>query len=128
MSSAVRRRYAWRQIPVLRLRRAQALVEVDRRVGVGAPLHVDPEVRAGIRGVLGEPDEVREADLGVLVEPELRRLDRDLAIDARRPVIRSMQLDVVGDDLVGLGQALEVLAEPRVHRRDPGRLRAAPRR
>ena len=28
----------------------------------------------------------------------------------------------MGDDRVGLGEALEVLAEPRVDRRDPGRL------
>ena len=59
----------------------QPLVQLDRRLGVGAPLHVDPQVRAGGRRVLREPDEVREADIGVLVEPELGRLDRDLAVD-----------------------------------------------
>ena len=37
-------------------------------------------------------------------------------------------LDVVGGDLVGLGEVLEVLAEPRVQRADAGRLERQGRR
>jgi hypothetical protein len=67
--------------------------------------------------VLGEPDEVRQADLGIVVEPELGGLDRDLAADAGR-LDAIEQLQVVGRDVVGLGQALEVLTEAGVQRDD----------
>ena len=69
------------------------------------------------RGMVRERDEVGEADLGVLVQAELGRLHGDLAAHARRldPV---EDLEVVGDDRLGLGEALEVLAEAGIHRRD----------
>ena len=71
--------------------------------------------------MLGQAEDVREAGGRVVVETELGRLDRDLAVDpgGHDPV---GQLEVVGRDLIGLGQALEVLAEPRVERGDAGRL------
>ena len=93
----------------------------DGRLDVVAALHVDPEVRAGGGRVLGDPDEVGEADLRVVVEPELGRLDRDLAGDPGSDDLVD-GLDVVVGDLVGRREVLEVLAEPGVHRPDPGRL------
>ena len=72
-------------------------------------------------GVLGDPDEVRQAGVDVVVEPELGRLHRDLAVDPGGHDLVDRG-DVVVGDLVGRGQVLEVLAEPRVHRPDSGRL------
>ena len=77
--------------------------------------------------MLGDPDQVGEADLGVVVEAELGRLDRQLAGDPGRHDLVH-RLDVVVGDLVGRGQVLEVLAEPRVHRADPRRLERQSRR
>jgi hypothetical protein len=106
----------------LRLRSADLLVQVDRGLGVGAALHVDPQVRAGGSRVLGDADDVGEAGRRVEVQAQLGGLHRDLAADpgGHDPV---GQLQVVGHDLVRLGQALEVLAEPGVHGADPGRLK-----
>ena len=59
--------------------------------------------------------------------PELGRLDRDLAVDPGGDDLVD-GLDVVVGDLVGLGQVLEVLAEPGVHRPDSGRLEREGRR
>ena len=71
--------------------------------------------------VRGEPLEMGQAGVGVVIEAKLGRLDGDLAVDAggldpvdERPVVRG--------DLVGLREALEVLAEPRVERTDAGGL------
>jgi hypothetical protein len=72
--------------------------------------------------MLGEAEDVRDTGGGVVVEAQLRGLDRDLAVDPGRhdPV---GQLEVMGHDRIRLGQALEVLAESRIERRDPGRLK-----
>ena len=107
--------------PGPRLDRAQPLVQGDGRLDVRAALHVDPEVGARGGGMLGEPDEVGEADVRVVVEPELGGLDRDLAVDPGGHDLVD-RLEVVGGDLLGLGEVLEVLAEPRVERADPGGL------
>ena len=57
----------------------------------------------------------------VVVEPELGRLDRDLAVEtAGLDLVEDV--DVVVGDGVGLGEARQVLAEPRVQRRDAGGL------
>jgi hypothetical protein len=71
--------------------------------------------------VLGEPDEVLVGPVLVEVQPELRRLDADLAIDAASGD-RIEHRDVVVRDRIGLLEALEVLAEPGVHRPDAGGL------
>ena len=101
-----------------RLGRPEPLVQVDRGVGVGAALHVDPEVRACGRRVLRDPDQIGEADVGVVVEPELGRLDRDLAGDPGGDDLVD-GFEVVRGDLVRFGQVREVLTEPGVHRPDP---------
>ena len=105
--------------PGLRGHGPEPLVEDDRLLRVGAALHVDPQVRPGLGGVVRQGDEVGEAGVRIVVEAQLGGLDRDLAAHPGRldPI---EDLEVVVDDRLGLLEAVEVLAETRVHRGDPG--------
>ncbi len=87
------------------------VVKLERPVGVGAPLHVDPQETLDAAGRLRKPVQIRKSGLRIDVQAELGRLDRDLGLDpgGRRRVEHRL---VVLDHLSSLGQGLDVLTEP----------------
>ena len=96
----------------------ERLNSLDGRIDVRRPLHVDPHEVAELLGALDQPIHVALAERAIEVEAELRRLDRDVRVEAgRRHLVE--HLEVVLRDFLGFFGLGQVLAEPRQDGVDP---------
>ncbi len=112
LDDAHRRPERQERLEVVGMRLVERPVERQRRVRVGAPLHVDPEPAAVDARGLGQRAHVRGAERRIDVEPELRGLHGHLGVQVPAPDAVE-RAEVVREHRVGLGPVAQVLAEVR---------------
>ena len=85
-------------------------IQVEGGIGVGAPLHVEPQQAVALRGVVGQAGEQAHGRVAIEIQAQLGRLDADLGIHAARGDLVEQVVVVIGDRL-GLGELGQVLSE-----------------
>jgi hypothetical protein len=96
---------------------ARALEQVERAIDIRRALHVDPHEAAALTGPLDQAQKILKTALRIEIQPQLRRLHRNLGVEAGLPD-PVQRFEVMTGDVGGLVCARHVLAQLREHRAD----------